>query len=98
MTQRRFWVTALGREGRFVYKGHPDGNFQIDADTAKRFGMKPPDPYPQPPAPYVEPDYEAEEETSAKALAEPPADKAIHAPPENKGPRSISPRPRRRKL
>jgi len=85
-------VTAVGPHGRFVYKGHPDGNFQVDAEICKRFGMVPPDPYPQPPVVYVDPDHEAED--AVKAIQAPPADKAVHAPPENKT-LTISPKPSR---
>lgn len=100
--QRHYWVTNLGRVGRFVYQGHPDAAFQVDDAVCKRYGMMPPFPYPQPPPPKVEPDYEAEEiamETAAKAVHTPPADKAVHAPPENKT-LKISPpptRPRRKR-
>jgi hypothetical protein len=98
--QRRFWVTAVGRGGRFVYQGHPDAAFQVDAAICKRHGMMPPFPYPQPPPAYVEPDYEAEE-TAAAAKAMVPSGlesyvkkrlvemlderaKALHAPPADK--------------
>lgn len=92
MAQRHYWVTAMGRQGRFVYQGHPDAAFQVDAAICKRFGMMPPFPYPQPPLPKIEPDHEAEDAAEAAA-------KAVHAPPENKS-MKINPepaRPRRRR-